>query len=158
MTPPWGPNSVAESKGAPPAHTCPSAQNFPNFMRFFGNVGKKIRLALLREGWRPLLWGILDPALKFSHFHAVLQNNRLAHSLLQLAALSEKSWTRHWHLIVMYSIHLQGMDPGFSVEVGANYPRVTRYDFAKYSEKLYRIEKILVCVCVCVCVYGGGEG
>ena len=47
-----------------------------------------------------------------------LQNNRLAHPLCELAALSGKTSIRHWHLIVMYSHYLLGADPGFSVQEG----------------------------------------
>ena len=36
-----------------------------------------------------------------------------------------------------------GEDPGFTVAGGANPPGAPTYDFAKFCEKLYEIEKIL---------------
>ena len=40
----------------------PTAQNFLNFMQFFAKFGKIICWRP-PEGWRPLLWEILDPPL-----------------------------------------------------------------------------------------------
>ena len=54
-------------KGAAPAHAPPfppAPEIFLNFMKCLGNIWQKSYVgAHLLEGWRPLLWGILDPPL-----------------------------------------------------------------------------------------------
>ena len=46
---------------------------------------------------------------------------------------------------MMWIRNLSGANPGFPVGGGANPPGVVpTYDFAKFSEKLHEIEKILV--------------
>ena len=52
---------MADLRGALPA------QNFLNFMQFFGKFDKIICWRPLLEGWRPLLRRILDPPLPTLH-------------------------------------------------------------------------------------------
>ena len=50
-------------RGGAPGARPPTAQNFLNFMPFFCKIWQNHMLAPPLEGWRPLLWGILDPPL-----------------------------------------------------------------------------------------------
>ena len=56
-------NNSGGSKGGAPAACPPTAQNFLNFMQFFGKCWRNRRLEPPLKGWRPLLRGILDPPL-----------------------------------------------------------------------------------------------
>ena len=56
---------MADQRGGRPqrAPLPPMAQKFLNFMQFFGTFCKGVCWRSPPEGWRPLLQGILDPAL-----------------------------------------------------------------------------------------------
>ena len=64
--------SVADLRGALPAHAPPMAQNFRNSMQLFGKFLQNRRLAPPPGGLAPLLRGILDPPLVL---HQELKNN-----------------------------------------------------------------------------------
>ena len=52
---------VADLRGAPPASApTPHDPNFLNVMHFL-EILVKLYVGAYLEGWRPLLWGIVDP-------------------------------------------------------------------------------------------------